>query len=183
MWKKSIDSGSPPCSPQIPSLRSGLASRPVHAASRTSQPTPGLSIVSNGLRSTILRSMYRLRNLPSTSSRENPSAVCVRSFVPNEKKSATPAMRAHQRELLLVRDERNHDLELRRLSRRRLHRLGRPHDRAHLHLVDLRVEHAETHAARAEHRVGLLERVDAVERALELLEVRRALDARALDVL
>ena len=29
-----------------------------------------------------------VRNLPSASSRENPSVVCVRSFVPNEKKSA-----------------------------------------------------------------------------------------------
>src|SRR3954464_8316624 len=28
MWKKSIESGSPPCSPQIPSFRSALASRP-----------------------------------------------------------------------------------------------------------------------------------------------------------
>ncbi len=46
-----------PCSPQIPSLRSGLALRPTQAASRTSQPTPGSSIVSNGLRSMILRSM------------------------------------------------------------------------------------------------------------------------------
>ena len=35
----------------------GLASRPIHAASRTSQPTPGRSIVSNGLRSTIFFSM------------------------------------------------------------------------------------------------------------------------------
>ena len=57
MWKKSIDSGSPPCSPQMPSLRPGWASRPTQAASRTSQPTPGLSIVSNGERSMILRSM------------------------------------------------------------------------------------------------------------------------------
>ena len=29
-----------------------------------------------------------MRNLPSASSREKPSAVCVRSFVPNEQKSA-----------------------------------------------------------------------------------------------
>ena len=51
MWKNAIDSGSPPCSPQIPSLSDGLASRPTQAPSRTSQPTPGLSIVSNGERS------------------------------------------------------------------------------------------------------------------------------------
>src|SRR5205085_2034659 len=101
MSKNAIDSGSPPCSPQMPSLRCGFASRPVHAASRTSQPTPGLSIVSNGLRSRILRSMYFARKRPSTSSRENP----------------------------------------------------------------------EPAAARAEHRVDLLERVHALERALEILEV------------
>jgi hypothetical protein len=36
---------------------SGFSSRPTQAARRTSQPTPGRSIVSNGLRSMILRSM------------------------------------------------------------------------------------------------------------------------------
>src|SRR5918995_1431333 len=50
---RAIGTGSPPCSPQMPSVRSGLASLPVQAARRTSQPTPGWSIVSNGLRSTI----------------------------------------------------------------------------------------------------------------------------------
>ena len=57
MWKKSIDAGSPPCSPQMPSFSDGLASRPTQEASRTSQPTPGLSIVSNGEWSMILRAM------------------------------------------------------------------------------------------------------------------------------
>ena len=33
-------------------------------------------------------SMYAARNLPSASSRDRPSVVCVRSFVPKEKKSA-----------------------------------------------------------------------------------------------
>ena len=33
-----------------------------------------------------------MRNLPSASSREMPSVVCVRSFVPNEKKSAYSAI-------------------------------------------------------------------------------------------
>ena len=33
-----------------------------------------------------------MRNLPSASSREKPSAVCVRSFVPKEKKSACSAI-------------------------------------------------------------------------------------------
>ena len=57
MLKNAIESGSPPCSPQIPSFRPGWASRPTHAASRTSHPTPGASIVSNGERSTIFSSM------------------------------------------------------------------------------------------------------------------------------
>ena len=41
-----------------------------------------------------------MRNFPSASSRENPSAVCVRSFVPKEKKSACSAIssaRTHAR--------------------------------------------------------------------------------------
>ena len=33
-----------------------------------------------------------MRNFPSASSREKPSVVCVRSFVPNEKKSASAAI-------------------------------------------------------------------------------------------
>ena len=56
-WKKSIESGSPPCSPQTPSLRSGLALRPSHAPMRSICPTPGVSIVSNGERSKIFMSM------------------------------------------------------------------------------------------------------------------------------
>ena len=59
--------------------------------------------------------------------------------------------RAHDLELLLVVDERDHDLRVRRL----VHRLRRAHDRVDLHLVDLRVEDPEPAAARAEHRVLL----------------------------
>ena len=45
------------------------------------------------------------------------------------------------------------------------------------------MEHAEPHAARAEHRVGLRERVHAVERVLELLELVALLDPGAFDLL
>ena len=45
------------------------------------------------------------------------------------------------------------------------------------------MEHAEPHAARAEHRVGLGERVHAVERVLELLELVALLDPGAFDLL
>ena len=56
-WKNAIESGSPPCSPQTPSLRPGRALRPSQAPIRTSWPTPGVSSVSNGERSKICRSM------------------------------------------------------------------------------------------------------------------------------
>ena len=56
-WKKSIESGSPPCSPQTPSFSSGFVLRPSQAPIRTSWPTPGVSIVSNGERSKIFLSM------------------------------------------------------------------------------------------------------------------------------
>ena len=40
------------------------------------------------------RSMYRLKNAPSTSSRENPQVIWVRSLVPKEKNSADLAISA-----------------------------------------------------------------------------------------
>jgi hypothetical protein len=43
---------------------------------------------------------YSERKPDSTSSREKSSAVCVRSLVPNEKKSATRAMRSATRTLI-----------------------------------------------------------------------------------
>ena len=49
------ESGSPPCSPQTPSLMLGFAARPFSHPMRTSSATPA-SIVSNGLRGRILRS-------------------------------------------------------------------------------------------------------------------------------
>ena len=121
------------------------------------------------------------------SSRLKPSAVWVRSLVPNEKKSASSAIRsackhargssiivptdsrvvpssardaldqpARELELALVGDERDHHLDA--LPG---HARGRGEQRAHLHLVQLREQDAEAHAARAEHRVGLLQLLDA----------------------
>src|SRR5438874_3805387 len=49
MWKNSMLSGSPPCSPQIPSSRCGFASRPFSTAICTSWPTPSRSSVWKGL--------------------------------------------------------------------------------------------------------------------------------------
>ena len=71
-------------------LLGGRLSTPI----RTSAPTPGTSIVSNGLRSMIAARCTRPRNFASTSSREKPSAVCVRSLVPKLKKSACAAIRS-----------------------------------------------------------------------------------------
>ena len=70
-----------------------FAARPSSLAIRISRPTPGRSIVTNGFAGTSLRSSYIPTNLPM-SSRLNPNAVCVRSFVPNEKKSALSAISA-----------------------------------------------------------------------------------------
>ena len=56
------------------------------------------------------------------------------------------------------------------------------HDRLDLHVVDLRGDDPEPRAARAEHRVGLLERAHAVERALQPAHVARALVPRPLEL-
>ena len=169
-----------------------LAARPTRRAARASRRRACRSSRTGCGRRSSRPGTWR-RNLPSTSSRENPSAVWVRSFVPNEKKSATSAIRsatkhargssiivptarsivavvlrrdglldelAHELELLLVGDERDHDLDLRCGTGARLHGDGGPRDRAHLHLVDLRVHDREAAAARAEHRVGLGEVMD-----------------------
>src|SRR5512133_1377649 len=69
---------------------------------------------------------------------------------------------AHEVELALVVDERDHDLEVGHRAGAIAHRLGRKHHRPDLHLVDLRIEEPEAHAARAEHRVDLLQRPSAV---------------------
>ena len=90
---------------------------------------------------------------------------------------------AHQLELALVVDQRDHHLEVGRHPRALAHGLGRGEDRIGLHPVDLGVEDPEAHPARAEHRVDLLERLDALPRALEHRQVIRALSARPLDVL
>jgi hypothetical protein len=47
-WKKWMDPGSPPSSPQTPVLRSGQVLRPSVVAMSMSRPTPSTSRVSNG---------------------------------------------------------------------------------------------------------------------------------------
>ena len=74
---------------------------------------------------------------------------------------------AHDLDLVLVVDERDHDLGVRRL----VHRLRRAQDRVDLHLVDLGVEDSEPAAARAEHRVLLGDALGRLHQLLELLEV------------
>ena len=65
-------------------------------------------------------------------------------------------------QLLGVRDQRVHDLDPRRRARANGDRLRRTRDRPHLHLVDLGPLQAEAAAARAQHRVHLAERRDAL---------------------
>ena len=83
--------GSPPCSPQIPEPQLGMdVARPRSTAIRISSPTPAVverleRIVLGGCGP---RGSGR-GSVPSASSREKPSAVWVRSFVPKEKKSAS----------------------------------------------------------------------------------------------
>ncbi len=79
------------------------------------------------------------------------------------------------RQLLAEADERMHDLDERRLARARLDRSGRPHDRAHLHLVDLGPLQPEPAAAGAEHRVGLVQLHDPLAHVVR----GRFLEARA----
>ncbi len=66
--------------------------RPRSTASRISAPTPTRSRVSNGDTPKIPRSRYWLKNAASTSSRENPHVIWVRSLVPKEKNSACSAI-------------------------------------------------------------------------------------------
>ena len=138
----------------------------------------------------------------------------MRSFVPNEKKSACSAIssaRTHARgssiivptqvlelallvccrdrqrpqppQLLAEADERVHDLDERRVAGALLHGDRRAHDRAHLHLVDLRAHQPEPAAARAEHRVRLAQRADPLAHLLvgRLLERRQELVQRRVE--
>jgi hypothetical protein len=61
-------------------------------AMSTRRPTPSRSIVSNGDTPKMPSSMYLLKNAPSTSSREKPQVIWVRSLVPKEKNSALAAI-------------------------------------------------------------------------------------------
>ncbi len=86
-----MELGSPPCSPQMPSFRSGLAFLPFSTAVLTSCPTPPRSITLKGSAGSIFFSTYSGRKVPE-SSRLNPNVICVRSLVPNEKNCASAAI-------------------------------------------------------------------------------------------
>ena len=76
-----------------------------------------------------------------------------------------------------------HDLDERRLARPLPDRAGGAHDRPYLHLVDLRELQPEAAAARAEHRVRLVQLADAVAHRLggRLLERRQELVERRVE--
>ena len=80
-------------------------------------------------------------------------------------------------QLLHVPDERDHDLG-HDLLPFLLQLAGRRDDRLGLHLGDLGIGDPETHAAMAEHRVELVELLDAVQQRLLLRELAAALAAR-----
>ena len=90
---------------------------------------------------------------------------------------------AEPRELLPEADERVHDLDEGRLARPLRDGPRGAHDRAHLHLVDLRELEAEPAAARPQHRVRLVQLADAVAHRVRgrLLERRQELVQRRVE--
>jgi hypothetical protein len=76
----------------MPSFRSSCKLRPRSTAIRMRSPTPLWSSVSNWSAPVRRPRGRRSGTSPSASSREKPSVVCVRSFVPKEKKSACSAI-------------------------------------------------------------------------------------------
>ena len=74
-------------------LELGPRLRPRATAHSISAPTPSGSMDTNGSVARIFRCRYSGRNLPA-SSRENPNVSWVRSLVPNEKNSASSAIRS-----------------------------------------------------------------------------------------
>ena len=99
----------------------GRAARPSSTAMRTSRPTPSRSIDSNGDTPKMPSSRYREKNDASTSSRENPQPIWVRSLVPNEKNSAASAICAGGQ-----RRPRHLDHRADRGGHRRSHRAAAP---------------------------------------------------------
>ena len=90
---------------------------------------------------------------------------------------------AEARQLLAEADERMHDLDERGSPGALAHRGRRAHDRAHLHLVDLGPLQAEAAAARAEHRIGLVQLGDATTHVVRgrLLERGQKLVQRRIE--
>ncbi len=90
-WQNFTESGSPPCSPQMPSLISGrvllaLLDRDLHQQANA-------RLIDGRERILLHDLQFRIagRNEPE-SSRLMPSAICVRSFVPKLKNSAVSAI-------------------------------------------------------------------------------------------
>ncbi len=102
----------------------------------------------------------------------HPSAAAVRTVSSRSRRSSSANA-----------DERVHDLDVRRPARALTHGEGGTHDGAHLHLVDLRPLQAESAAARPEHRVRLVQRLDPLAQALvcRLVERRKELVQRRVE--
>ena len=78
LWQNSTLDGSPPCSPQIPSLMSGLVAFPRSAAIFTSLPTPFWSSLANGSLSKIFFVIINIKEFCSIVTAES---VCHLSEV------------------------------------------------------------------------------------------------------
>ena len=100
--RSATEAGSPPCSPQMPSFRSGRVARPRSTASSTSSPTPAWSSSGTGRRRRCSALQVGVEELARSRRATRPSVIWVRSLVPKLKKSACsrrsrrPAGRARQ---------------------------------------------------------------------------------------
>ena len=182
MWKKAIESGSPPCSPQMPSLSDGLASRPdpraqpdepaharpVDRLERRAVEDPLLEVVREEAGLDVVARQAE-RGLREVVRAEGEEVGLLRDPVGDEARAREldhrPDQRAHvvgahlrdhvlhpraqDPDLLLVGDEREHDLDLRRVAEPVADRAGGGDDRLHLHVVDLRGDDPQPRAARA----------------------------------
>src|ERR1700733_1465023 len=90
---------------------------------------------------------------------------------------------ARELELADVGNEGNHDLDARRAVRPLADSARGAEDGPRLHLVDLWVHESQPDSSRAEHRVALLERPQALERVLELSELGGVGQPRRRDLL
>ena len=172
----------------MPSLMSGRASRASRVAVSISRPRRDVERLERVSRQHAVLDVVRQELALGVVAREGRASIWVRSLVPNEKKSATSAIssarqrrprhldhgadqdargpRRHPPRSPLVRSRSRRSSVAKptsgiMISARASAAAGRSaaaHDGAHLHLVDLGVQHPQPAAAGAQHRVLLVQR-------------------------